>query len=163
MQPDDILIEAANFTCQQVGTRECQSLVEKSLKLCGNEIERHLQATDKPGLFAPVFFARDDKEQPGCVLTLEDRAIFAWITGTFRVKNFEAVVPYSTIKQTDADTKSATRGSGGLDVLRVEADDNWTIVFPNICGDGMNLPEILRGVLCGAVTLQHDDSQVGGE
>jgi hypothetical protein len=162
MEPEDILKEAAIVTAAKAGTDRCVKMVENSLKLCGKAILPYIHRGDESGLFVPLLVKHQGKEQPGCILTLSDRAVLAWITGTFRVKNFEAVIPYSSIEWIEAEAEPASRTSAARDVLRILAEDEWTIILQNIFGDGMNIPAVLHGVLSGSVELRRQsESQQG--
>lgn len=158
MKPEDIIIAAADFTNSQVGTQLGQQAILDQLTLCREAIAKHLDADDRPGLFAPVMFERGGKELSGCILTLQDRAIFAWFTGVIRRKNFEVVVRYDTIQSVEPGTKSGNLIGKSREMLTVVAEETWTVLFPpGISGKGMDLTEFVRGALTGAIEFQHSD------
>ena len=80
------------------------------MKSCGRQILAHVDEQDEGGVYAPIQIESNGKWEPGGVLTLQDRAIFAWITGTLRVKNFEQVVRYDAVTDVvDEGTEPPTR------------------------------------------------------
>lgn len=152
---DTVLKPAAITTATVVGTKQAATLTNLTMKQYGLRILAHLSESDSPGIFVPVEFTENGKDMDGCVLTLQDRAIFAWSTGTFRIKSFDAVVPYSSVKTAEEGTRPKTRTCVELNIVRVSAERDWTIVFSNaLAGGKLSLPALLVDVLMGAATFQ---------
>ncbi len=157
MDREEILSGAFTFTSVQVGSDACTELGVNRLRVFSKTILAHLSEDDRAGLFVPVKFARDGKEHPGCILTLEDRAVFTWSTGTLRVRNFGAVIPYTTVRDIEEATDPVTIRSGSLGTIYMQAEEDWTVIVPNeLDGEGMSVPALLKFVLYGAVSFEYD-------
>lgn len=150
-----MLLAAAEFTCQLVGGDRARQLATNSLGLCGQELLAWFDETDQLDLFLPVELARGDgKATVGCVLTLQDRAVFAWLEGSFKLRRFqmrnrEAVVPYDTITRTEITSRPAGWLRDAQDRLQVAAADDWTIRFKGLESQEVNLPAVLESALLG--------------
>jgi hypothetical protein len=154
---EDVLKPAVVATHGLVGSEPCPKLLHLAMKMYGLEMLAHLSESDRPGIFVPVDFVQDGKDLAGCVLTLQDRAIFAWHTGTFRIKNFETVVPYSTVTHVEEGTRPGTRNCVALSTLRVSAERDWTLVFNHVLiGATIPLPTLLADTLQGSITYNRD-------
>lgn len=152
------IINAAEWTAQWIGTKRFVQVVEPALRIVAADMSERMTDDDRPGLFVPANISQDGaKPLTGAVLTLEDRAILAWITGTFRIKNFVEVVPYRTIADVSRSLKAATTLSVELPMIRVSAERSWDIVFDNVFEGGRDVTIMLAGILSGAVTFGFDD------
>ncbi len=155
MTTEQMLLAAAEFTCQLVGSNRCRKLTSNSLGLCGQELLAWFDETDQLDLFLPVELSRGGgKASVGCVLTLQDRAVFAWLEGSFKLRRFqmrncEAVVPYDTITRTEITSRPAGKFSGAQEQLQVVAADDWTIRFKGLESQEVNLPAVLESALLG--------------
>lgn len=134
MDPRDALFEnvlkpVAIATANLVGSQPAATLLNLSMKQYGLRILEHLSEGDKSGIFVAVEFAEAGKDLDGGILTLQDRAIFAWSTGTFRIKTFDAVVPYASITSVEEAIRPRTRTCVALSTVRVSAARDWTIVL----------------------------------
>lgn len=153
MSAEDIVIDSANAAANTVATNEFVKLTQNALKLTGAELGRHVKPTDGPGLFSPVDVAEDGKDRLGAVLALEDRAIIGWIVGTFRIKNFESVIPYDSIESVERGTRAGSALSKERETLRVKADGKtWELVFANIFEGGRSIVPFIEGMLEGTIT-----------
>jgi hypothetical protein len=152
MDAQDVLFGAAQFTADAVGEERLVRTIENNLKLSGQEILRHVRPNDRGGIFTPALFQMDGKEPHGCVLTLQDRAILAWTTGTFRIRNFSEVVPYASVKVVELRQSPAEETR-----IELTADQRWSLrfVFDGLEG-GLNIPALLVGVLDGSVQFEHE-------
>lgn len=103
----------------------------------------------------------DGKDRGGAILALEDRAIIAWIVG-LRMKSHEAVLPYGSIKGIEQSTRPGRALSKPCDVLRIEADNNWTLVFANVFEGGRPIAPFLKGVMDGAIKPVFDGGDEEG-
>ena len=118
--------------------------------LFGDEIAAHVHGSDRAGLFVPVALVEDGKDLPACALTLQDRAIVAWSNGkTWRLKQFEAVIPFSSIKGVE----QGTRPDAPTSTLRVSADRDWCFAHHKFNGVDTDVPALLICILKGTETL----------
>lgn len=92
-------MEASTRAQLLVGQVRWSELTNACLGACGKAILAHVATGDEGGLFSPIEVEHEGKWRPGGVLTLQDRAVFGWWIGTFRVKNFEVVLEYSGISE----------------------------------------------------------------
>lgn len=140
MDRKDILHAAVSVTGAKLGS-DYDRLMSARLGLFGDEISAHISDSDRAGIFVPLELVEAGKDLPGCALTLQDRAVFAWSNGkTWRPKQFEEVVSYSSIKNVEPGTRSETPTS----TLRVSADRDWTFAHYNFAG---GVPALLIGIL----------------
>ncbi|GEM_PF-6729559 len=127
------------------------------------ELAAHMSEGDRASMLVPAAFdgaegTREGKPANGWVLTLQDRAVFVWWTGLIRIKDYDAVVPYASITSTERDWKPATTFCVTLPLLRVHAEQTWTIEFPNCFGAEALVPHFhLPGVMAGAITFEFED------
>lgn len=152
MSAEDIVIDSANAAANTVGTDEFVKLTKYALNMTGSEIGRHVNSTDGPGLFSPLSVVKDGKDRLGAILALEDRAILAWTVGTFRMKNFETVIPYSAIESLELGTRPGGAMSKDRETLRIKADgQTWDVVFANVFEGGRSIVPFIKGVLEGSI------------
>lgn len=100
------VVDSANAAVNTVATDVFVKLTKNTLNLTGDEIGRHVKSTDGPRLFSPLEVITDGKDRLGAILTLDDRAVLGWTVGTFRMKNFETVIPYSSIESIELGTRA---------------------------------------------------------
>jgi hypothetical protein len=130
-------------------------LTQHTLGLVGSEVARHLDPAEKPGLFTPANLEHDGKDRLGAVLALEDRAIIAWTTGTLRIKNFETVIPRSSVERTETGTRPAGAMSKDRETLSIVTEsDTWDLVFPNVFEGGRSIVPFVVAMLEGALELK---------
>lgn len=154
MTPDEVVIESANAAVRTVGTDRFRKLTEYALRLVGKEVAAHLRPGDSPGLFAPVDIEVDGKDRTGAILVLEDRVILGWVVGTFKPKNFDAVVPKDTIKSMEDATKGASAFSKERQGLVIDTDGKrWRLTFHAVFEGGRSIVPWLIGVSDGAIRL----------
>ncbi len=152
MESKDVVIASANAALQTVGTNEFRKLTQYTVKMVGTEIARHVEPTDAPGLFSPTDVELDGNSHDGAILALRDRAVIGWITGRFRIKNFEAVVPTSEIKAIEIGTRAGGAMTKDRKTLMIDAGRTWSLVLPNYATDGeRDITIFLKGVLDGAI------------
>lgn len=156
MTYEDVILGAAQNTCDIIGTVQCHTQVVNSLGVNGTDILKHLRSDDRGGLFAPVSVLVDAKPLSGCVLTVEDRAILAWFTGVLRIKTFEAVVPFDTIVDVEESTTPARGLKLGAPVVTVRARQDWTLICDQFADGADRLARTLHGVLAGYITFEYD-------
>lgn len=158
LSAQDIVIESANAAITTVGTDDFAKLTKHALNLTGSEVAQHVNADDVPGLFSPVDVEMDGKDRLGAILTLEDRAIIAWTVGTFRMKNFEAVIPRASIDELELTTRPGGSMTKDRDLLRVRAGtQNWSLAFANVFEGGRSIAPFLKGVLEGSIKPVFED------
>lgn len=128
-------------------------LTESVLKLCGPGILAHLSSEDQAGLFMPVDIRVGGKWESGCVLTLQDRAVLAWFTGTLKTKAFELVIPYEGVKEvSETAIEAKTWRQPEQVTLGVDGSVPATIKVRRP-GKGWDFPRLLQDALLGkAVT-----------
>ena len=156
-----IIGHSAETAAAIVGTAIFAKQTEVALKLCGHEMARHVDPDEPAGLFAPLFVERDSKEHPGAVLILRDRAVIAWAVGLVRVKNFEEVVPLRSIKRVERQKLPDSRLSGSRELLRVDADQHWTLIFSET--HGPSIAFLVGGLLDGSLKPIDADSDPRGQ
>lgn len=132
-------------------------MTKYAMNLVGKEMLGHMNARDRAGLFVPVSFEDNGKELSGAILTLGDRAIFAWITGTLRIKNYETVVPYASITHVESAIRAASRMSVEREILSVHADRHWTVLHSNIFEGGRPVAVFLERMLNGSGAVEHNE------
>jgi len=147
-----MVVSSLEFTCVQVASKRFESLSFRAVKLVGREVVAQVRPTDRTGLFVPVSFYINGKFEPGAVVTLEDRAIFAWVTGNIRIKNFEAVVPYNSVTAVKDSETEPTRTAPALPLITVTADNQWLLRIETTEASP-KIPFLLGGVLTGASTF----------
>lgn len=158
LDPHDILLNAVDATLGFVDTQQFLRFLEMTVQLNGSALLEQLRPEDRASLLVPVDFVIDGKPRQGSILLLQDRALFAWQVGTFRLQDFLVVVPYSSIERVATDTKPASTFSVALPIVRVSAGREWEIIINNVCLDGarMRLDNLLAGALDGSVTFDFD-------
>jgi hypothetical protein len=150
---EQVLIDSANAAIGTVETDDFAKLTKYARGLTGAEVSRHIQPTDEPGLFSPVDVEKDGKDRAGSILALSERAIIAWTVGTFRIKNYEIVIPSTSIKTLEQRTRPGGAMSKDREVLYIETSDGvtWNLAFPNAFDGGRSIVPWLEGVLTGAL------------
>jgi hypothetical protein len=151
MNAEDLLLLSAEAATNTVDTDRFVKLSVYALRLTGAEIGRHLQEEDDPGLFVPVDVVIDGKDCTGAILALGDRLIVSWVTGTLRIKNFEEVVPYDSIRQIERTARPGGAMTKDREVLSIEADRTWTLAFANVFEGGRSIVPYLQGTIDGAI------------
>jgi hypothetical protein len=132
-------------------------MVRANLGVCGNELLSHINDEDRVGFLAPVSFHENGKDLDGCILTLDDRAVFAWWTGLLRVKNSEEVIRYDEITGVEKHTKPAGVMTAAVPTMVVHATRTWAVTFPNVYGEKPAVPMLVAGVLDGSVTPKYSE------
>lgn len=143
------------FSRMSMGEDEAIKIMNDSVRIFTKVMVESLSGADRLGLFVPVALTVEGRERGGCILTLSDRAIFAWSEGAFRRKTFSATVPYDTITHIEEGTM-ATDSNPESEALRVKAEHDWVIRFSE--GFGV-VPKWLHGILNGAITFRHHESE----
>ena len=162
MNPKDLLIAAGDFTIGLLPeTRQefFTKFAAATIQTCGSEIVGQLQASDRPGVFAPVDVLVNGKWEQGGVLTLTDRAIIAWFTGTFRVKTFSRVVRFAEITRVVPTAVEPARMHSDIAervVLTIEGKESLSIRVLRFKESAI-LEEMIQGALTGAVTFTHNE------
>lgn len=150
----DTLNAAATMAANWVGTDRFLRLTELSVKTHGSAIIHHMEPGERASYFTPADFKLEGKSRSGSILLLEHRAIFAWIMGLFRPKDFTAVVPYETIRNVSQTTQRASALTVELPMLLVNAHQDWSVVFNNVFEGGRSLAPVVASILQGATTFQ---------
>jgi hypothetical protein len=109
-------------------------------------------------MFLPVVVSVDAADQPvhcpdqtrymrvGCVACFTDTAVFAWMSGTFRIKRYSRSVRYDSVSSV---TQTSYNQALGLDIT--EGGRTWTVLFAErlptaVAGDYRNeLQALLTG------------------
>ena len=152
MSAQDVVFESANAAANTVGTEDFTKLTKNALNLTGSGVARHVSATDGPGLFSPANLIKDGKDRLAAILALEDRAIIGWTVGTFRMKNFETVIPYASISSLDLGTRTGGSMTKDRETLTITADGTtWELIFANVFDGGRSIAPFLIGVMDGSI------------
>jgi hypothetical protein len=151
LDAQQVIFGAAEFTAGTAADERFVRAVENNLKLSGREILKHVRSSDRGGIFTPAHFMIDGKELRGCVLTLQDRAILAWRSGSFRIRDFSEVVPYASVKNVEL-RRSATEETR----IDLAADRSYSLSFVYDGGKGFDIPSVLVGVLEGSIQFGHE-------
>jgi hypothetical protein len=143
---------SANAGATTAGTNEFVTLTNHALTLTGAKIEQHVKSSDGPGLLSPLEVVKDGKDRIGAILALQDRAVLAWTVGTFRMKNFETVIPYSSIESIEIGSRPGGAISKERETLRIKADgQTWDLVFANVFDGGRSIVPVIKGILEGSI------------
>jgi len=152
--PADIFARTAEFSADLANSDRFTKLVNALVPVCGKEIVSHIDPTDRGGLLVPISFLYQGKFEPGAVFTLEDRAIFAWLKGSLRIKNFEAVVPYASITNVEESMSEAKATRVSLPIIEVKADQDWTLRMDNILAEGSpKVHTLMANTLLGMISF----------
>jgi hypothetical protein len=146
-KPDEIVIEAAQTVAGLADDSKFVTLAQDSLKLFGPQMVPLVTAGDSASFFAPILLLIDGALRPCAVLLLQDRMVFAWTTGTFRVKSHTNVAPLTSVQSISEITDVEGEGQGirGLS-FEVVTDHKWKLVFYNI-GNSRGVANMLHGLL----------------
>lgn len=132
-------------------------LTESVLKLCGPGMLAHLSSEDQAGLFMPVDIRVGGKWESGCVLTLQDRAVLAWFTGTLKTKAFELVVPYEGVKEvSEIAVEPKTWRQAEQVTLEVDGSVPATIKVRRP-GKGWDFPKLLQDAFLGKAAVEESN------
>jgi hypothetical protein len=153
-----LVIASANAAATTVYTDRFTKMTENALRMVGGELARHVAPSDSPGLFAPVSMWPDGKERYGGVLALKERAVIGWTVGTFRIQNYEVVVPYDSIQKTEVTTRPGNAVTVTREVLVIEATERYELVFANLFQGGRSIAPWLESVMLGAISLNFSDT-----
>lgn len=156
MEPEKLLLDAANSTLRGFDTEGsfAVKLTENVLKLCGPGIIGHLGSEDLGGLFLPVDVRAGDRWEIGCVLTLQDRAVVAWFTGTVRTKSFELVIPYEGVREVSevaVEAKTWRRPERVSISIDGPVPATIKVIRP---GQGWDFPRLLQDALLGKAAVE---------
>lgn len=152
MNPEQIVLSSASAAANTVGTNEFAKFTQAALTLTRAAVERHLNPADKPGLLAPVDVSVDGKDRFGVMLVLMDRVVIAWTTGTFRIKNFETVIPRDAITSIETTVRPAGTLTPARDVMQMtHPRGSRTIIFPANTENGRRIAPWMQGMLTGRV------------
>ncbi len=151
MDNEQVVIDSANAAIETVGTEPFFKLTKNLLGMTGSQLAKQVDPEDGPGLFAPLELEDDGKDRLGAILALDDRAIIAWTVGTFRMKNFEAVVSYDSIASVEFTTRKGGAISKDREGLRIVAERTWNLVFGAVFEGGNSIRPFIGGMLSGAM------------
>lgn len=162
---NDILFAAGDFTCglldSVVSESELEFFAKYSASLintCGKDVIAGIAPSDRPGVFVPIDVWTDGKWELGCILTLQDRAMVVWYTGTFRTRTFTQVVLYQGISNVTEAAIEPAKGHRQIServTLRVEGEQPITMRVPRFKNSSV-LDMMVRGALLGTVTFAHE-------
>jgi hypothetical protein len=149
IEPEKLLLDAANRTLRGFDTKGsfAVKLTENVLKLCGPGVIGHLDSEDQGGLFLPIDVRVGNRWESDCVLTLQDRVVIAWFTGTVRTKSFELVIPYEGVREvSEVAVEAKTWRQPERVTIGIEGSVPATIkvVRP---GQGWDFPRLLQDAL----------------
>lgn len=145
----DVVLAAANRAAEWVGTDAFVKHGTTFVRLVGAEMAKHVNEAETAGFFVPASFEQDGKELSGAILTLDDRAVFAWTVGTFRVRNFEAVVPYASINAVERTIRPGGKLTDDLERLSIRAERDWNVLVPNGYDGGKDIVPLIADLLSG--------------
>ena len=155
MDSREVVIESANNAAGYVGTEQFVKLVKLAITMVGAEIARHVRPDERPGMLVPVGFEENGKLVTGALLALEERAIVGWTTGTLRIRNFEAVVPYDSVERCEVEVHD------GRDVLEMTTQERvWSFVV-YMEPDAPKLAPLVQGVMEGWARFEYEDVEPG--
>jgi hypothetical protein len=143
------MVDSGEAAASTVGTDVFVKALKYALQMTGADIMRHIDASDSPGLLAPVSVVLSGKDCPGAILALPDRAIIAWFTGVLRIRTSATVIPSSSIRTMIAGTRRGGAMTKDRETLLVEADDDWLLVFADLFEGGRSIGPFLTGTLEG--------------
>jgi hypothetical protein len=126
-------------------------LLSFGMKVFWSSVLEQIDESDEPRLFVSLDVVINGKEHSGCILTLDDRAVIAWIVGMVQQDRFVEVVPYSTVKKVVADTKPRRGMRSATQRLTISAEKDWTLLFTNA---GTVVPKLVHGALTETVTFK---------
>lgn len=152
----DLLLTAANSTCGLARQDRFTKLVEYGLQMTGGTMRENVQDGDEPGIFVPLELHSANQWEQATFLSLQDRAVIAWWTGTVQLKHFGTVVPYDDIERIETvATEPRTWRRPERATLSVEGKNPVTLRVVRLT-DGVDLAKLVEFALLGAVGL--DDS-----
>ena len=152
LPPEDILAHAANFTSSFVNRDDFDTAAQAALNVLASKIVARIDPLDRAGLFTALEVFADGKWQPGCLLGLEDRVVLGWWSGLVRIKLLTCEIPIaqvSDVAETDVEQLAGTAVEKVT--LRIDGDVPMRIRVARY-DTGMDLPEVVRGVLLGAIS-----------
>lgn len=157
MDRQEILLASATASAHLVGTDEFAQLTKATLAFTTEELVKHLDERDQPGLFAPMELAVDGKERQGALLALNGRAIIVWVVGVFRMKSFGMVLPTAAIQSIDHGTRPGGALSKNRTTLVVVASGKrWSMTFVDVFEGGRNIAPFIAPALNGGLTPEFE-------
>lgn len=152
MNTDDLILESASAAASMVGTDYFAKLTGYAVNLTGDELAKHLDGIEEPGLLVALDVEIDGKGRTGCALALEEIVVLGWSIGTFRPKPYSAVIPKASIRSVVRTTEDGGRMMKPRQVLTVEADRSWRLLMHWMDHDGGDdITPILLGVIEGSM------------
>lgn len=133
------------------------ALVEAGLQLLSDELTASVGSNDESGLLLPVDYYIDDRWESGLILTLQDRAVVAWMTGRLRAETNRREFRYAEIGEV---------GAAMSDRATWRQPEQWTVQMDGgrerlrifRYANGPHLPKLLAGVLTGGITFESDQN-----
>ncbi len=152
MNHDEIILESANAAVSMVGTEYFAKLTGYAINLTGDELVKHLDGVEAPGLLVALDVEIDGKGRTGCALALEEAVVIGWSIGTFRAKPHSAVIPKASVRSVTRTTEDGGRMMKPRQVLTIEADRTWRLLMHWMDHDGGNdITPFLQGVIEGSM------------
>lgn len=148
---DDVLNGAATWSAAWVGSSDpsdyYSSTTMRTLRLLGYQMAKNITSADTRGVFVPASVLRENKEEIGGVLALDNRAIIGWSTGRlFRQKEHAEVVRYEEV---DAVVQHP-RNDGALGtLLDIQGASTWRILVTEASDSPQTITPVLADLLRG--------------
>jgi hypothetical protein len=153
----ELLATAATWMARQVNESEFTERTQSAVNWFGKDLLAELRANDEAAMFFPaVIFLIDGKPRLGCVMTVADRALFAWTHGRLQTKRHVEVVPFASIsKVLYSDTEPSGRP---VDTIIVQAAQTWQLELPKSLSAGAFKMAPLLCELLGAIAGRTSDT-----
>jgi hypothetical protein len=153
----EVLANAATWMARQVNESEFTERTQSAVNWFGKDLLAHLRANDDAATFFPsVIFILEGKPRVGCIMTLADRALFAWTHGRLQTKRHVEVVPFASISTV---RYSNTAPSGRpVDTIIVQAAQTWQLeMLKNFSAGAFKVAPLLCELL-GAMAARPSDT-----
>jgi hypothetical protein len=155
-EPTQLIRSAAAFACRSKNAEFIQA-TKTTLAIFERHLAELVYPNDRASLLLPAEFGVSGKTKLGCVLLLEDRAMFAWTVSIIRNSHQIDVVPLSSVVRVVV--ASRAEGAGTSYTVNVRADGEWTLKFTpqKVKSGGMALHHVVPDVLRGGTTYRWED------
>lgn len=154
MSANQVLLDSAQAATDIVDSDHYFKLTKALLGVSADEILKHVNGDEAPGLLSPIEIEAGGKDQTGLALALNERLIVAWSTGTFRIKHFSFAVDRDAIDHVTSENVPGKGARNARDhVTVVTGTDRHVLLFPFPVGDAKAIAPVFAGFLDGSVTL----------
>ncbi len=154
MAADEVLIDAVERGYLASGSEKERQDILKVLSVFKDALLREIRADDMAGVMALCYTLRDGKDLgSGVILTLADRALFAWMKGLLKKPVVEAV-PFSSIAGVERGVRAPSgRIRSEHPTITVKAASDWEILCSPDVPDDAPLYGLLVDLLGGRVKV----------